>query len=147
MKITTKIILCLLIIILWCLALSESEALHSLFRSIDANEDGKIDRDEFTHDMKENAFNELDKNQNKEITEGEWVSLDTITEEEKHRELFKAIDKDKDRRITFFEFSDYADRHSNIHEAFIGLDKDNNSSLTPDEITMRPLFKMITIRF
>jgi Ca2+-binding EF-hand superfamily protein len=96
--------------------------------------------------MKEHVFDELDNN-SKAISKAEWMSIEGMSETEKHEEMFRRIDKDKDKKITFFEFSDYADKHSNIDEAFIGLDKDGSNSLSPDEITVRPLFKMITIRF
>ncbi len=129
------------------LAAPESQALHELFRSLDLDKDGKIDRNEFSEDMKRNAFKKLDADDNREITSSEWASLDNVEELDRHSALFKRLDKDKDRRITFFEFSDYADKHSNIEEAFIGLDRDRNNYLAPDEITVRPLFRMITIYF
>ena len=89
----------------------------------------------------------MDRDQNRELSADEWEGVKDIEEKDRHRELFKRIDADKDRRITFFEFSDYADEHSNIQRAFIGLDKDGSNSLSPDEITMRPIFKWITIKF
>ena len=138
-------ILALLVLIYW--GASESESQHFMFKNIDANEDGKIDRQEFSKDMKEHAFDKLDPDDDREITEAEWTSLDNITVREKHNKLFKTIDIDKDRKITFFEFSSYADEHSNLKEAFIGLDRNKDNLLTPDEITSRPVFRMITIYF
>jgi Ca2+-binding EF-hand superfamily protein len=70
-----------------------------------------------------------------------------VEELDKHSEMFQRIDKDKNKGITFLEFSDYADRYSNIDEAFMGLDKNGNNSIEPDEMNVRPLFKWITIRF
>jgi len=147
MKSIIKNICAIVIMTFVCLAATESQALHELFRSLDLDKDGKVDRNEFTEDMKRNAFKKLDADNNREISSSEWVSLDSVEELDKHSALFKRLDKDKDRRITFFEFSDYADKHSNIEKAFIGLDKDRNNSLTPDEITVRPVFRMITIYF
>jgi Ca2+-binding EF-hand superfamily protein len=147
MKSIIKNISAILIISFVCFLATESQALHELFRSLDMDKDGRVDRNEFSEDMKRNAFKKLDVDDNREITSSEWVSLDNVDELDKHSELFKRLDKDKDRRITFFEFSDYADKHSNIEEAFIGLDRDRNNSLAPDEITVRPLFRMITIYF
>lgn len=148
MKMITKSILIIsaVAVLISCLV-SESESLHYLFRSIDANKDGRIDHDEFSVDMKENAFNRLDSDKDREITEAEWVSLDSISVKEKHSKLFKTIDINKDSKITFFEFSSYADKHSNIEEAFMVLDKDRDGLLLPDEITVRPHFRMITIYF
>jgi Ca2+-binding EF-hand superfamily protein len=118
-----------------------------MFENVDTNKDGRIDREEFSQDMKEDAFDKLDSDGDKEITELEWIGLDNITVRKKHNSLFKTIDIDKDRKITFFEFSSYADKHSNLEEAFIGLDRNKDNLLAPDEITSRPLFRMITIYF
>ena len=128
-------------------ALSVSNAEHELFKAMDENGDGKITIGEFNEDMKEQAFEKLDADHDKTIEKEEWNGHEEISDEEQHVELFERIDKDEDRRINFFEFSDYADKKSNIDEAFIGLDKDGSNSLSPDEITVRPLFKMITIKF
>lgn len=129
------------------LGVSESMAVHDLFKSIDSDTDGRVSEKEFSEDMNENAFDRIDVDKNKMISMQEWEPLAEVTNKKKHMELFESIDRDRDRRISFLEFSDYAERHSNIEEAFIGLDKDRNNSLSPDEITVRPLFKMITIRF
>lgn len=130
-----------------CFAISNSYAVHELFKSIDENSDGKISLREFREDMKEDAFEELDVDDDKGIEKEEWKSLENISDMDKHVDLFDRIDKNKDKRISFFEFSDYADKKSNIDEAFMGLDKDGSNNLSPDEITVRPLFKMLTIRF
>jgi len=128
-------------------ALSETFAVHELFKSIDENADGRINQEEFSKDMKEQAFERLDTNKNEMISMEEWEPLTDIKNRKKHMELFERMDKDSDKRINFLEFSDYAERHSNIEEAFMGLDKNRNNHLSPDEITVRPLFKMITVRF
>ena len=135
------------VIILLVSGVSRSYAVHELFKSIDENADGKINQEEFSEDMKEQAFERLDVNENKTISMQEWEPITDGRNKKKHMELFERIDKDSDKRINFFEFSDYAERNSNIEEAFMGLDKDKNNHLSPDEITVRPLFKMITIKF
>lgn len=136
-----------LMLLMICITAREGYGLHDLFKELDRNKDGKIDRSEFSEDMKKDAFNKLDKDQNRELSPEEWEGSAGMEEQDKHRELFTRIDKDKNKRISFFEFSDYADNYSNIEKAFIGLDKDGSNSLSPDEITMRPLFKWITIRW
>jgi Ca2+-binding EF-hand superfamily protein len=127
-------------------ALNESNAADELFESIDKNSDDKVSLREFRKDMKENAFEKVDTDHDKVIEEKEWNSLENISDRQRHAELFERMDKDKDRRISFFEFSDYADRKSNIDEAFMGLDKDGSNNLSPDEMSVRPHFKMITIK-
>ncbi len=142
----TKYILCFLVIFSISFAVSESIAMHEVFKDLDLNKDGKIDRNEFSEDMKKDAFNKLDKDKNGVITADELEDVYTGAELDRHNELYKRMDKDKDKRITFFEFSDYADRYSNIEEAFMGLDKDGNNSISADEMTVRPIFKWITVR-
>jgi Ca2+-binding EF-hand superfamily protein len=124
-----------------------SFAMHDLFKDIDENEDGTISSEEFNKDMEEYAFENIDKNDNSLISLSEWKDIRGIEDEIKHVELFEKLDKNKDWKINFFEFSDYAEKNANLHEAFMGLDKDGSNSLSPNEITVRPLFKMITIRF
>lgn len=120
---------------------------NELFEQIDKNKDGTVTLEEFKENMKEYAFDKIDEDDNKRIKEEEWTSFSSVTDKENHFNLFETIDKDKNKKISFFEFSDYADRKSNLEEAFMGLDKNGNNSLSPDELTVRPLFKMFTIRF
>lgn len=147
MNSTMRIIFGALIIVFVCFMASESSAMHEVFKDLDLNKDGKIDRNEFSESMKKDEFSKLDKDQNREITSEELEGVYTGAELDRHNELYKRMDKDKNKRITFFEFSDYADRYLNIEEAFIGLDKDKNNSIEPDEINVRPVLKWITIRF
>lgn len=134
-------------ILILMFALTDSHAVHELFKSIDENADGKISEKEFTEDMKEHVFQKMDTDDDNVIEKEEWKGVKNISDREKHVAMFERIDKNKDRRISFFEFSDYADQESNLQEAFMGLDKDNNNALSPDEITVRPGFRMITIKF
>ena len=135
------------IIIFLTAGVSKSYAMHDLFKNIDENEDGTISSEEFNKDMEEYVFETIDKNNNSLISLSEWKDIRGVENEIKHVELFEKLDKNKDWKINFFEFSDYAEKNANLHEAFMGLDKDGSNSLSPDEITVRPLFKMITIRF
>ena len=136
-----------MIMVFVCLIASEGYALHELFKSLDLNKDGAVDRNEFSEDMKREAFSNLDEDQNREISYEEWKGLYNTEEPDRYDEMFRRMDKDKNKGVTFFEFSDYADRHSNIDEAFMGLDKNGNNSIEEDELTVRPLFKWITVRF
>jgi len=114
---------------------------------MDVNRDGKVSLEEFTANMERNAFDNLDKNKDGFITPEEWSGADFIEEKEKEREIYKAIDKNAKKRISFPEFSNYADKYSNIEEAFMIQDKNKDGGLSPDEITLRPLFRLITIRY
>jgi Neuraminidase (sialidase) len=128
-------------------AAAETERANSVFQSIDSNKDGKIVHDEFVKDMKNNSFAKIDADNNGEIDWSEWNIIDSAPDKEKHEQLFKSMDKNGDGKISFTEFSDYAGSHSNIEESFMGVDKNRDNILTPDEITARPLFRMITIGF
>jgi len=128
-------------------SLTDGNAVHDLFESMDENRDGEISQKEFKDNMERDAFEKLDTDKDQVIEEEEWTSLEHVSEWEGNIEFFEGIDKDKDRRINFFEFSDYAGSKSNLDEAFMGLDKDGSNSISPDEITTRPLFKMLTIKF
>jgi len=147
MRSARKCILGFMITAFVCFSASEGYALHEVFKNLDLNKDGKVDRNEFSEEMKKEAFSKLDKDKDGVISSEEWENDNDVPEKDKKNELYKRMDKDKNKGITFFEFSDYADRHSNIDEAFMGLDKDGNNSIEPDEMTVPPLFKWITVRF
>ena len=66
------------VIILLVSGVSRSYAVHELFKSIDENADGKINQEEFSEDMKEQAFERLDVNENKMISMKEWESLGSV---------------------------------------------------------------------
>ena len=146
-SISVKLILVISIMAILLIFVPFSEALHSLFQDIDRNSNGKIDQKEFSENMIEYAFKQIDSNDSGAITSIEWDVIESVSEDrEMHDTLVKVMDKDKDSRISFVEFSDYAKKHSNIKTTFTALDKDKNGILSPAEIPERPLFILVTIR-
>lgn len=125
----------------------DSFALHEVFDKMDQNHDGKVVFEEFADDMSEYAFEKIDSDNDDEITKEEWNRINDVEETEAHRDLFKKIDRNKDKKLTFSEFSDYSKDNSNIEKSFMGLDKDDDNYLFPDDISSRPVFRMITIKF
>lgn len=126
---------------------SDSTALHSLFQSMDRNGDGKIEKGEFSAYMTGYAFKKIDDNDSEVITVTEWDLIENVRDREQHKELFKQVDGNEDKVISPNEFSAYADKHSNIMKAFTAHDSDGNGVLMPEEITVRPLFRMVTVQF
>ena len=146
-SISVKLILVISIMAILLIFAPFSEALHSLFQDIDRDSSGKIDQKEFSKNMIEYAFKQIDSNDSGAITSIEWDVIESVSEDrEMHDTLVKVMDKDKDSRISFIEFSDYAKKHSNIKATFTALDKDKNGILSPAEIPERPLFILVTIR-
>ena len=142
----TILILCLVCFQI-VLLVTYTSAMHDLFNEMDVNQDGKVSLEEFSHDMENSAFNRLDKNKDGFITPIEWSAVDLIEEKEKAQEVFQAIDKKANKRISYPDFKNYADKYSNLEEAFMILDKNKDGSLSPDEVTLRPLFRLITIHY
>ncbi len=137
-------------VILGCLlviAAGIAGADHPLFGKVDKNKDGKIDREEFAQYMRENAFEQLDKDEDKIISQSEWSNTDNVIDAGQYKEVFKSADRDRDKRISFPEFSSYAEKYSNIEEAFMILDKNKDAGLAPDEISYIPSFRWLTIHF
>lgn len=124
-----------------------SEALHDLFQTMDANRDGRIDREEFSRNMVEFVFNKIDDNNSGAIARNEWDILQDIEDREKHDQLYSSMDSDKNSLISMSEFAHYAQIHSNMYESFTTLDVDQNNLLSPEEIPVRPPFMMVTLQF
>jgi len=129
------------------LSVHDTRATHNLFNEMDKNQDGKVSLDEFSQNMAKSAFDSLDKNKDGFITPTEWSGIDLLEEKEKAPEIFRAIDKQARKRITYPDFSNYAQKYSNIEEAFMVLDKNKDGILSPDEVTVRPLFRLFTVRY
>ncbi len=136
-----------LVVALTNFAATETEPADSVFQNIDSNKDGKVEHDEFVQEMNESAFSKIDDDGDNIITWTEWNSIDNVKDRKKHEELFKFIDKNKDKRISSMEFSDYSEEYSNIEDSFLVLDSNKNGSLSAGEILNRPVFRLVTIRF
>jgi Ca2+-binding EF-hand superfamily protein len=135
------------IFLLMILLVHDTNAIHNLFSEMDVNHDGKVSLDEFSSNMAKSAFDSLDKNKDGFITPEEWSGEDVLDEKEKAPEIFRAIDKQARKRFTYPDFSNYAQKYSNIEEAFMVMDKNKDGILSPDEVTVRPLFRLFTIRY
>ncbi len=139
-----KLIMVSVLVVFWA---GEAGAVHNLFKEMDTNHDSKVDREEFAKDMEMTAFDKLDADKDGFITREEWRKMDYIEDLGKSHEVFKYADRNADKRISFPEFSEYAKKYSNIEEAFMTLDKDKDDSLSFDEVTLRPLFRLFIIRY
>ena len=136
---TVTIILCFLSGIGW--------AMHPIFEKADTNKDSKIDREELEKYMKEDAFEKLDTDRDKKISSEEWSKSDNVLGIDEYKGSFKMMDRDKNWKISYPEFSNYLDKYSNIDEAFMGLDQNHDNILGSEEIDHAPSFKLITIPF
>jgi Ca2+-binding EF-hand superfamily protein len=122
-------------------------AMHPVFEKADTNKDGKVDRAELKEYMKEDAFEKLDKDSDKRISEAEWSRADDVLEIEEYKGSFKGMDRDKNWKISYPEFSNYLEKYSNVEDAFMIMDKNKDNSLAPEEIDYVPSFRWITIHF
>ena len=116
----------------------------SSFKKVDADSDGKIAHHELSKGMKQISFEQMDKNNDHVIDWDEWMSQNDSTEAKTN---FAAIDKNRDKKISFPEFSNSAETSVNFNEMFSTLDKDNDGGITPDEFSTRPTFTILSIRF
>jgi Ca2+-binding EF-hand superfamily protein len=95
--------------------------------------------------MKDNAFEKLDEDQDREISAEEWGRADDVLSVEEFRGQFKDADSDKDWRLSYPEFDNYIEKYTNVDDAFMVLDKNQDNSLGPEEIQNVPAFRFITI--
>jgi len=114
------------------------------FQSADTNCDNRVSQDEFAGYAKVSTFEKLDANKDGMISPEEWKAVDLSPEADKH---FKAMDKDRNGRISYPEFSDTADWKSALNDSFKSLDRDRDSNLTSDELTGRPMFRLLSVNF
>jgi Ca2+-binding EF-hand superfamily protein len=122
-------------------------ALHPIFEKADTNKDGKVVREELERYMKEDAYEKLDTDKDNVISGAEWNKADDVLEIKEYKETFKVIDKNKNWKISYPEFSNYLDKYSNIDDAFMILDKNGDNILASEEIDYVPSFRLITIHF
>ena len=122
-------------------------AMHPIFQKADTDKDGKVDHEELEQYMKKDAFEKLDTNHDKEISQEEWTRADDVLDIKEYKESFKIMERSKNWKVSYPEFSNHLDKYSNIDEAFMVLDKNGDNILASDEIDHVPSFRLITIQF
>ena len=125
-------------------ARAPTNAALSVFQSADTNSDGQVSQAEFAGHIKKATFEKLDVNKDGMITLQEWKAVDLSPEARKN---FEAMDKDRNGRISYPEFSDAVDWKSALNDSFKSLDRDRDSHLAPDELTGRPMFRLLSVDF
>jgi len=116
----------------------------TVFQSADTNLDGRVSQAEFARHAKASTFDRLDQDKDDMVTLEEWKAVDNSPEAGKH---FEAMDTDRNGRISYSEFSDAADWKSALNDSFKSLDRDRDSHLAPDELTGRPMFRLLSVNF
>ena len=122
-------------------------AMHPIFEQADTNKDGKVDHEELEQYMKKDAFKKLDRDGDNIISATEWKRADDVLDIKAYKETFKIMERSKNWKISYPEFSNHLDKYSNIDEAFMGLDKNKDNILGSEEIDHAPSFRLITIPF
>ena len=123
---------------------AQTNAASAIFQSADTNSDGRVNQAEFAGHIKKSTFEKLDANKDGVVTLEEWKAMDHSPEAEKH---FAAMDKDRNGRLSYPEFSDAVDWNSRLNDSFKSLDRDRDSNLAPDELTGRPMFRLLSVDF
>ena len=125
-------------------ARAPTNAALSVFQSADTNSDGRVSQAEFDRHAKTSTFKRLDQDKDGMITLEEWKAVDLSPEAQKH---FEAMDKDRNGSVSYQELSDTADWKSALNNSFKLLDQDRDSHLAPDELTGRPMFRLLSVDF
>ena len=125
-------------------AVSLVTAPPTVFQSADTNSDGRVSQAEFDCHAKTSTFKRLDQDKDGMIVLEEWKAVDLSPEAQKH---FEAMDKDRNGKISSSEFSDTTHWKSTLNDSFKLLDRDRDSHLAPDELTGRPMFRLLSVDF
>jgi len=125
-------------------AVSLVTAPPTVFQSADTNSDGRVSQAEFDRHAKTSTFKRLDQDKDGMIALEEWKAVDLSPEAQKH---FEAMDKDRNGKISSSEFSDTTHWKSTLNDSFKLLDRDRDSHLAPDELTGRPMFRLLSVDF
>ena len=123
---------------------AQTNVASAVFKGADTNCDNRVSQAEFAGHIKKSTFEKLDANKDGLITLEEWKAVDRSPEAQKH---FEAMDKDRNGRISYPEFSDAVDWKSALNDSFKSLDRDRDSNLAPDELTGRPMFRLLSVDF
>ncbi len=115
-----------------------------VFRAADTNLDGKVTLDEFKQQAKQESFKNIDKNGDGKVDSNEWKAAAPSPQAESH---FEAMDKDRDKNVSFLDFSERADKLYNYDEMFNSLDRNRDGNLSPDEYNARPAATIFMIKF
>jgi len=125
-------------------AVPAATAAPATFQSADTNGDNQVSQAEFAGYVKKSTFEKLDTDKDGMISLEEWKAMDKSPEAQKH---FDAMDKDRSGRISYPEFTNTADWKSALNDSFNSLDRDRDSHLASDELTGRPMFRLLSVNF
>lgn len=123
---------------------AQTNDLKTAFQAADTNRDGKVTLDEFKQHAKQTAFANADRDGDKKIDRQEWKTAAPSPQADGN---FESVDKDRNKDVSFLEFSEAADRNYNYDEVFKALDRNRDGSLAPDEFNARPAFTIFSFKF
>jgi len=114
---------------------------ESYFEKMDADSDGKISPHEFSSNIKEIAFEQIDTDQDKVVDYDEWEQYGKSV---KSVERFNELDKDKNQKLSFVEFEggqvrllkvdDFSGGASDAKKLFMKMDTDKDHYVSQDEL-------------